>query len=149
MATLTTLQPETVTKLQNLIQIAIESAKGFECVNTAKHGNKQVSKAFKTLAKERNVFADQIKQFVEWTGDENVGVNAIDQWWIDAPNQASNDLGELLEQIARAEQAVGELYGRIVEDTIGTPAYDVLVNQQRIVEDAAQQIENLRDQITK
>jgi len=149
METKTDLNSVTLKKLQQLIQINLDSEKGF---NEVAHDveNKSIATAFVELGSQRRKNALELKELMTWNGE----VPAEDGSYLAAFHRAWISLRELLSggstyailsEAERGEDAIKKAYEDVLVSTAGSAVNDVLTRQYAIVKAGHDRVRGMRD----
>lgn len=139
----------TVEKLQDLIQINIDSYNGFiEAAEKIDHEN--LAGLFRELATDRSGFAEELKQFVRMNEESpeqsGSGSAKAHRLWIDL--RAALNGGDpyvILIEAERGEDKIKSKYEDALKDTAGSPVNDVLQRQYARVKAGHDRVRDLRD----
>lgn len=149
MASTANLEKSTVKRLQQLISINIDSARGFD--HAAKDvKNQKLKETFQEIGADRRKFAEELQQHVEWTGEEpehgGSAIGSVHRWWLDLRSKLTDKNAEaVLKEAERGEDAIKHLYEEVIKDTTGSPVNDVLHRQYRAVKSGHDTVKRLRD----
>lgn len=149
METVTTLKEETLEKVQDLIEINIDSVKGFVAAKDA-IDEPRVSQLFANLAETRADFANELKSFVhlnrEEPEDSGSFAGGIHRMWLKFRNAINGgDVKVVLIEAERGEDAIKEKYEDVLEETAGSPLNGVLTRQYAKVKKGHDLVRDLRD----
>lgn len=151
--TKTNLQPETIKKLQELIQVNIDSKDGFQ---QAAHDidDMTLSTLFQSLAHQRDEQACELSKFVEWNNEtphrEGSYAAALHRGWMTIREMlTSNNLYAVLAEAERGEDQIKAAYESVLRETAGSAMNDVLQRQYSQVKAAHDRIRDLRDEHKK
>lgn len=149
METVSTLRDDTISGIQDLIEINIDSSKGFreaadkvECTD--------IANLFRQCADEREQYAGQLKSLVQVNGEEPKDSGTIrgtvHRWWLSLRGTVQQgDEHALLAEAERGEDAIKHRYEDTLKDTAGSAVNDVLQNQYTGVKARHDQIRDMRD----
>ena len=143
------LRDETVSKLQDLIQINIDSQQGFEqAAETIKDEN--VATLFRQIARDRNANSNELQRFValnsETPEDDGSTLGAMHRWWLSARGALNGgDDYVVLIEAERGEDAIKHKYEDVLKETTGSPMNDVLTRQYATVKSQHDRIRDMRD----
>ena len=144
-----TLQPDTISKLQKLIRANIDSYDGF--VESAKQvKDKNIADLFASIAKERSHLATQLQEYVKWNGaeaeDDGSVAASVHRTWLSVRSKLSGgDAVAVLSEAERGEDYIKEAYEEVIKETAGSPLNDVLLDQYKIVKSGHDRVRDLRD----
>jgi len=147
------LKKETIDKLQNLIQVNIDSYNGFHEA-AEQVDNPTFAKMFRQMASERSDQAEELRQLVLQNGaqpqDAGSGKAAMHRLWLDLRAAVTGgDAHAVLAEAERGEDYIKELYEEILKETAGSAVNDTLQRQHRQVKVAHDRVRDLRDAQTK
>ncbi|MGD9692746.1 MAG: PA2169 family four-helix-bundle protein [Phycisphaerales bacterium] len=149
METITTLEPKTISSLQNLIRINIDSAKGFDkAAQQIEHT--PTAQLFKSIAGERRAFAEELRRYVRMNDEEAADSGSIKgqihRWWINIVGTVRDgDQHAILAEAERGEDAIKHAYEDTLPPIAGNPLNRVLQDQYARVKQAHDRIRDLRD----
>jgi len=144
-----TLAPSTAERLQDLVKVNIDSAKGFrEACDSVDDVSFQT--LFLDLANERDRFADELGRHLraehEIPPDRGTLAGVLHRWWIDARSKFTDgDLHAVLAEAVRGEEAIKERYEKALEETVGSPVHDILAGQFDAIRAGHDRMRELRD----
>lgn len=145
----TTMHEETVAALQELVQINIDSHKGFdEASKRLKNAN--LVALCRELAAERRHQADELSPYIAINGEqapsEGSFLAAVHRCWLNSRNALSgDDEYAVLAEAERGEDHIKSAYEDVLKRTAGSPVNDVLTRQYAAVKAAHDRIHDLRD----
>lgn len=147
--TRSTLTSETISTLNELIQINIDSRDGF------RHAAKEIedlsiSEFFARAADDRERQADELTAFVEYNGEEadrsGSFAAAVHRAWINIREGLSaNNNYAVLAEAERGEDQIKQAYEKALTDNPGSAMQDVLTQQYVQVKAIHDHVRNLRD----
>ncbi|WP_437229425.1 PA2169 family four-helix-bundle protein [Planctomicrobium sp. SH661] len=148
--TKTQLNQETINKLQELIQINIDSKDGFEQA-AREIEDMTLSTLFQSLAHQREEQANQLSQYVQWNHEQPNRTGsyaaAIHRGWMSIREMISgNNLYSVLAEAERGEDQIKAAYEGVLKETAGSAMNDVLTQQYAQVKAAHDRIRDLRDE---
>ncbi len=144
-----TMSDQTIESLQELVQINIDSAKGFEeAANEL--CNSRVVRLCGDLANARRRQASELTQYVEMTGEvapkDGSFLAALHRSWMKTRKLfASNDAYAILAEAERGEDQIKDAYAAALQESVGSPVNRVLQRHSANVNAAHDQIRHLRD----
>jgi len=149
METKTNLDSITLKKLQELVQINLDSEKGF---NEVSHDikDKSIASVFTELGSQRRKNATELKELMTWNGE----VPVLDGSYLAAFHRAWISLRELisggstdaiLSEAERGEDAIKKAYEDILIATTGSAVNDVLTRQYAIVKAGHDRVREMRN----
>jgi len=151
METSSMLDSDTADRVNDLIRINIDSAKGFraaaEVVNDV-----GLRTRFEQYAAQRDSNAHELRQFVAGSGEEpedsGSAGGAVHRWWMDLRSKATGgDAGVVLSEAERGEDAIKHTYEKAMVDIAGSPVSEVLQRQYTEVKRGHDTIRDLRDAV--
>jgi uncharacterized protein (TIGR02284 family) len=148
--TRTTLQPQTIKKLQDLIQVNIDSRDGFRHA-AEKIENMTLSTYFQALALERDEQASELSRFVAANREDprsegSVAAALHRSWMTIRESLSSNNVYAVLAEAERGEDQIKQSYETALRETAGSAVNDVLTRQYAQVKAAHDRIRDLRDE---
>lgn len=144
------LDQETVSKIQDLIQINIDSQKGFaEAASQIKDAT--IGSAFSEFSKQRAGFAEQLQQYVSCSGEtpvkEGSYAGAVHRTWLDLRAKLNGgDSLAVLSEAERGEDHIKSAYEDALKATTGSAMSDVLHEQYAIIKNGHDRIGDLRNE---
>lgn len=149
MNTVTNLQDETIQGIQDLIEINIDSAKGFATA-ADKIENDSIARYFRECGDERSRFAGELKTAVALNNTEPKDSGSIKgaahRWWMNIHGAVTGgDEHAVLADAERGEDEIKGRYERVLKDTAGSPLNEVLQKQYARVKSRHDQIRDMRD----
>lgn len=147
--TKTTLSDKVIAELQNLIQINIDSSRGFnEAAEQIE--DPAIADLFRTLGTERSAFAAELQTYVafnyEEPQDDGSVAAALHRAWIDIRSMISGgDNYAILAEAERGEDQIKEAYEKTLKETAGSAMNDVLQQQYAQVKAGHDQVRDLRN----
>lgn len=149
METATTLHDETLEKLQELIEINIDSCEGFkEAADSI--DNPTVSSLFAELARARAGFAGELQGFVrinhEEPEDSGTMTGTAHRLWLKFRSAINGgDPKVVLIEAEKGEDAIKEKYEDVLKETAGSAVNDILTRQYAKVKAGHDRVRDLRD----
>lgn len=143
------LREETIEKVQDLIQINIDSQKGFaEAADKVK--DKQIASLFRQLGGERQTNTAELQKIVNFNGEEPQDDGSfkatVHRAWIDVRAALNGgDASVILNEAERGEDAIKELYEEVLKETAGSAVNDVLTRQYAKVKAGHDKVRDLRN----
>lgn len=149
METIQNMHDSTIKGLQNLIEINIDSAKGFEQAASTIN-EPRLNALFRETGAQRAAFAVELKRFVASSGekpeDDGSAKAALHRWWLNVRGSIKDDNAHsVLSEAERGEDAIKARYEEVLKDNPGTPVSDVLHRQYASVKTAHDRIRDMRD----
>ena len=149
METVSTLDKETIKGIQNLIEINIDSSKGFEEA-AEKVENNAIADLFRTCASERRRNANDLQSLAVINAKEpetdGSWKGTVHRWWIDIRGKVQGgDEHAMLAEAERGEDAIKHRYEDTLKNTAGSAVNDVLTRQYASVKARHDQIRDMRD----
>jgi len=148
--TKTNLQPGTIKKLQELIQINVDSQHGFQ--QAAKDiEDMTLSTLFQSLSHQREEQACELAKFVEWNHEKPNRTGsyaaAMHRGWMAIREMLTADnLQAVLDEAERGEDQIKSAYEHALRETAGSAVNDVLQRQYVQVKAAHDRVRDLRDE---
>lgn len=148
--TKTNLKKETIKKLQELIQLNVDSKDGFQQAATSIE-DMTLSTLFQSLAHQREEQANQLAKYVEWNHEQpdRTGSYAavLHRAWLSIREMvSSNNLYAVLAEAERGEDQIKHAYETALKETAGSAVNDVLMHQYAQVKAAHDRVRDLRDE---
>lgn len=148
METKSTLDHETVNKLQELIQVNIDSRDGY--LEAVEHiDNSAIATAFAELATRRNDQASELSGLVSINLQEPVDhgsvAAAVHRAWIDLRGAIGQGTQAMLEEAERGEDYIKGKYEETLKEVAGSAVTDVLNRQYREIKATHDNVCELRD----
>ena len=150
METKISLAKSTIDKLQELIQINIDSYNGF---NDAADQIKDTALAelFRDLGAERSAQASELQSLVaanfEDPKDEGSFAAAAHRVWMDLRTALSSDnIQTVLDEAERGEDYIKGKYEEVLKETAGSAVNDVLQRQYAAVKMTHDRVRDMRDE---
>ncbi len=147
--TKTSLNAETLNALQDLIQINLDSEKGFaEAAEKVK--DQRLSVLFGRLGQERGEQATELQHYVEMNSDrepvEGSYLAAFHRAWLSLRGKlAGGSAHVILVEAERGEDQIKHAYEDALRATAGSAMNDVLTRQYAAVKSGHDQVRDLRD----
>ncbi len=143
------LSEETLTMVQDLIQMNIDSRDGFRHASRS-IDDVAVSEVFDFLADQRDQQADELSSYAALNGEqprrEGSYLAGMHRIWIDLRELlASNDTIAVLEEAERGEDAIKAAYKDALHKTAGSAMTDVLNQHFVQVKQGHDRVRDLRD----
>ncbi|MEQ8316297.1 MAG: PA2169 family four-helix-bundle protein [Phycisphaerales bacterium] len=149
METITNLDKDTVDGIKSLIEINIDSSKGFE---TAAENieNADIAGYFHQCSTRRAQFADQLKRVVDVNNadapESGTATGSIHRWWLSLRGTIQNgDEHAVLAEAERGEDSIKGTYEDVLKKTAGSPLNAVLTDQYASVKETHDTIRDMRD----
>lgn len=145
----TNLRDDTIKGLQSIIEINLDSSKGFAQA-ADKVENRDIAMYFRRCGARREQFAQELQQVIALNGEkpETSGslAGAAHRWWIGIRGAVQNgDEHAMLAEAERAEDAIKERYEKVLKETAGSPLSATLHQQYISVKQDHDTIRDLRD----
>ena len=147
--TTTTLEDTTVSTLEDLIQLNIDSRDGFrEAAENVERFD--LASEFRKFAEERDRQAEELKVYVELNNEtppaEGSYTAALHRTWINVKNAlAGDDVLAILQECERGEDVIKDAYENALKETAGSAVNDVLSSHMRQVKAVHDHVRDLRD----
>ena len=147
--TMTTLTKETLDGLQELIEVNIDSGKGFAAA-AEKIENPDIAMYFRRCGERRQGFAGELQRVVGLNGQEpeHTGTvkGAIHRWWLNVRGTVQQgDEHAVLAEAERGEDAIKHTYEDVLKKTTGSPLNGVLLRQYSSIKETHDTIRDMRD----
>ena len=147
------LDEQTLSKLQELIRINLDSEKGFD--QAAKQIEDQgIADLFTELAGQRSQYATELQEYVEWNGetprDEGSYAAALHRTWLNVRSKLNGgDTHAVLSEAERGEDQIKEAYEDALRTTTGSAMNDVLTRQYAAIKQGHDRVRDLRDRFAR
>jgi uncharacterized protein (TIGR02284 family) len=143
------LSADTVSALQELIQVNIDSRDGFRQAAQALE-DLTLRSAFEQLAQDRDVQADELARYVAWNGElprrEGSFAATVHRTWMSIREMlSSDDRHAMLSEAERGEDAIKSAYEKALKSGPGSAMNDVLLRHYAAVKASHDRIRDLRD----
>ncbi len=149
METTATLNDKTIEGLQDLIEVNLDSGKGFETV-ADQIDNKDLAAYFRRCGQRRQAFASELQGFVRSNGVEPKTSGSmkgtLHRWWTDLRGTVqSGDEHAMLAEAERGEDVIKHTYEGVLKETAGSPLNSMLQQQWVSVKQDHDTIRDMRD----
>lgn len=149
MERVTTLSQEAIKGLQDLIEINIDSSKGFTDA-AEKIENRDIASYFRRCGQRRDQFAGELQRTVGDAGEEpkqsGSVSGAVHRWWLNLRGSVQGgDEHAMLAEAERGEDAIKNKYEQVIRDTTGSPLNTVLHRQYASIKQDHDTIKDMRD----
>jgi len=149
METNTDLNSITLKKLQQLVQINLDSEKGFNEVSDDIE-NKSIATVFTELGSQRRKNALELKELMTWNGEVPVEdgsyLATFHRAWISLRASLSGgDSYAILSEAERGEDAIKKAYEDVLTATAGSTVKDVLTRQYATVKAGHDRVREMRN----
>ncbi len=149
METTSHLREETIEGLQDLIQVNIDSCRGYRAA-ADEIENPRIASLFRECATERQAFSEELKRYVEMNAvepkDSGTVQGTLHRWWLELrATVQGGDEHSVLSEAERGEDAIKHRYEEIMRSTTGSPVSSVLMQQYQSVKRRHDQIRDMRD----
>lgn len=149
METVQNMHDKTINGLQDLIEINIDSAKGFEQAASTIN-EPRLNSLFKDASAQRAAFAVELKRFVASSGEkpknDGTAKGAVHRWWLNVRGSIKDDNAHaVLSEAERGEDAIKARYEDVLKNNPGNPVSDVLHRQYASVKAMHDRVRDLRD----
>ena len=149
METKTDLNVTTLKKLQQLVQINLDSEKGFSEVSHDIQ-DKSVASVFTELGSQRRKNASELKELLTWNGEapveEGSYLAAFHRSWISLRQLLSGGSSyAILSEAERGEDAIKKAYEDVLIATAGSAVNDVLTRQYAVVKAGHDRVRDMRN----
>ncbi len=150
METTTNLNDDTLDAVQDLIEINLDSHKGFETAANQLEASPQLANYFRECGQERHRFARDLQSVVSVNGEkpERSGTlkGTAHRWWLEIRGAVqSGDEHAVLAEAERGEDAIKHKYEDVLKSTAGSPLNKTLQQQYMEVKRRHDQIRDMRD----
>lgn len=149
METIYDLNKDTISGLQDLIQVNIDSAKGFAQA-AEQIENRDIAAYFRRCGARRSEFAGELRRIVGVNDvepkDSGTPGGALHRWWagiVGAVKQG--DEHAVLAQAESGEDAIKHRYEKVLRETSGSPLNALLHRQYASVKQDHDTIRDMRD----
>lgn len=143
------LNESTIKEVQKLIEINIDSSKGFvEAAGNIE--NASVARYFRECGARRDGFAGELQRYVARSGEtpEDSGSmkGTVHRWWLDLRGTVQDgDEHAVLAEAERGEDAIKERYEKVLKSTGGSALNSVIQRQYASVKSDHDKIRAMRD----
>lgn len=149
METKMNLKEETVDKLQDLISMNIDSAKGY-AVAAEKVNHSQLTSLFRAFSQERERHAETLQRYVSYQGtspeDDGTVRGAMHRAWLKARAAInSGDEEVVLIEASRGDEHIKSLYEEVLKEIPGNAMSDVLHRQYAAILNDFDRVKGLRE----
>lgn len=149
METTTSLQEETMSQLQELIQINIDACNGLDEAASAVN-DPEVASLFRQTATDRRQFADELKAYVAINGETPVQQpsfgSKVHQAWMNVRAKLNGgDPHVVLIEAEFGEDQIKRAYEAALQDNPGNAMSDLLHSQYSVVKASHDKIRDMRD----
>ena len=143
------LNEETVSTLQDLIQINIDSAKGFR-ESAEQIADVNLASLFQEMAKTRQGLAEDLKAHVQYSGErpreDGTFLASLHRTWLDLRAKLTGgDPTTILVDAEKGEDYIKAAYEDALKKTAGSAVNDVLTQQYAVVKSGHDRVRDLRD----
>lgn len=147
--TITQLGDKTIAGLQDLIEINIDSGKGFREA-AERIENKDIASYFRRCGERRHEFASELQRIVGMNGEEpersGSASGTVHRWWLSLRGKVQGgDEHAVLAEAERGEDAIKHKYEDVLQDTAGSPLTATLNRQYASVKQDHDTIRDMRD----
>ena len=149
METKTELNSVTLKKIQELIQINVESEKGFNEASD-EIADKSIATMFVELGRQRRDNALELEKIMTWNDKEPVEdgsyLATFHRAWLSLRGLLSGGSSHaILSEAERGEDAIKKAYEDVLISTAGSAVNDVLTRQYAVVKAGHDRVRNMRD----
>jgi uncharacterized protein (TIGR02284 family) len=140
---------ELISSVQSLIQMNIDSQKGFsEAAESVDHA--EIAALFRGLSEERSHLATELQKLVQTKGEEPMTngsvVGALHRSWLDLRSALSGgDVHAVLSEAERGEDYIKDAYENALDVAVGCEWHAILSQQYAEIKVAHDRIRDLRD----
>ena len=148
--TKSTLTDATIDKLQDLIQINIDSVHGLTDAANAMEDS-VVADLFRQIASDRRSFASELQMYVSWNGEdcccegESLAAKVHQTWMNLRAKLNGGDTHVVLIEAERGEDHIKEAYETALKENPGSAVSEILHSQYAVVKAGHDRIRDLRD----
>ncbi len=126
------LSKNTLENIQGLIEINLDSSKGFEEASK-RCDDPSLGPVFRALGTERAAFAGELQRLVSQNGElpETSGslLGTAHRWWMKLRDSVDSDDTSLLSEMERGEDSIKKCYEKVIAD-VGTSAIATTLHSQ-------------------
>ncbi len=149
METITNLDKDTLGGVKSIIEINLDSSKGFESA-AENIENADIAGYFRQCSARRAQFAEQLRRVVDVNGvdapDSGSAKGAVHRWWINMRGTIQNgDEHAILAEAERGEDSIKGEYEKVLKKTAGSPLNAMLTDQYAAVKETHDTIRDMRD----
>ncbi|MEQ9617162.1 MAG: PA2169 family four-helix-bundle protein [Phycisphaerales bacterium] len=149
METIHTLEKNTIQGVKDLIEINIDSAKGFRSASE-KVDDADITRFFVRCAADRDENAAALTQFLKANGepspDGGTALGAMHRWWLELRGTIqSGDEHAMLAEAERGEDAIKAKYEKVLKETAGSALNDLIQKQYATVKKTHDTVRDMRD----
>jgi uncharacterized protein (TIGR02284 family) len=149
--TVTTMDSETIEKLQDLIQENFDSAKGLSQAAESIE-NVNTGTTLRRIATDRLAQAAELRKYVEFNREQpedegSFGGTMRAKWLKFRSTLNGGDAHVVLIEAERMEDHIRDLYEDVLKKTAGSPVNAVLQRQHRVVKGQHDQVKAMRDAV--
>ncbi|MEZ6242069.1 MAG: PA2169 family four-helix-bundle protein [Phycisphaerales bacterium] len=150
MPTTNTLDSKTISGLQDLIQLNIDSDEGFNAAADQLDASSRLAMHFRECAAERRSFASELQAVVgansERPEQSGTAKGTLHRWWLEIRGAVQDgDEHAVLAEAERGEDAIKRRYEKVLKETAGSPVNDLLQRQYAAVKRRHDQVRDMRD----
>jgi len=150
MSTTRALDDKTISGIQELIQLNIDSDEGFTAAADELDGSDALARFFRDCADERRALAAELQSIVSANAEEPAHSGTVKgtlhRWWLEVRSAVQNgDEHAILAEAERGEDAIKHAYERVLKQTAGSAVNDVLQRQFAGVKRRHDQVKAMRD----
>jgi uncharacterized protein (TIGR02284 family) len=151
MQTVSTMDADTIAKLQDLIQENLDSANGLsQAAESIEDSN--AGATLRRIAADRRVQASELQKFVEFNQEQpedegSFGGTMRAKWLKFRGAISGGDAHVVLSQAENLEDHIRNLYEDVLKKTAGSPVNAVLQRQHRVVKGQHDQVRAMRDAV--
>lgn len=149
MTTITYPQHEAIVKLQGLIEVNIDSARGFRLA-AEKIEDPSLSGMFRREADARDAHAAELQSLVSRAGETPVVNGSVSgllhRWWLDLRGAVTKNAEHaMLCAAERGEDVIRRRYEDCLQEPLGDPLSGVVMRQYEHVKQSHDHVRTLRD----
>lgn len=147
--TIDDLTAETISGLQDLIRINLDSAQGYRTAADTVQID-AMAELFRQLGEQRGEFAAELQDAVELNEKDapstGSALGQAHRWWLKARGaMSSQNAYAVLAEAERGEDAIKQQYEKVIKNTTGNPLNDVLHHQYEVVKKQHDAVRRMRD----
>ena len=149
METITNLDKDTIGDVKSIIEINVDSSKGFESA-AENIENDDIAGYFRQCSARRAQFAEQLRRVVDvnsdYALDSGSAKGVIHRWWLNLRGTVQNgDEHAILAEAERGEDSIEDEYEKMLKKTAGSPLNAMLTDQYTSVKETHDTIREMRD----
>lgn len=147
--TLVNMSDKAASHVQGLIQLNIDSAKGFTAA-AEEIDSADLATLFREYAGQRSANAEELKAAVAYNGQEPAQsgsvTGTVHRWWLELKGKiTSGGIHAVLAEAERGEDSIKHTYEAALKECAGSPISGVLQKQYAGVQASHDNVRDLRD----